>query len=92
MTLVLGWCFLEWEKGLGEEMVFFFWRISAFLLAKKSPGACLPASQPGSGQVLLALALLLPKELLNSILGCSIPHPCPWGWPRAQPAKSPCLT
>lgn len=56
-------------------MVFSFWRISAFLLAKKSLGACLPASHPSSGQALPALAPLLPEELLNSILGpqCSSP-------------------
>lgn len=50
-------------------MAFSFWRILAFLLAKKTLEAWLPASHPGSGQVLPALALLLPKDLLNSILG-----------------------
>jgi len=52
-------------------MVFLFWRILAFLLAKRSAEACLPVSHPGSGQVLPTLALLLPKELLNSVPGAT---------------------
>lgn len=31
----LGWCFLGREKGLGEQMLFSFWRISAFCLVKR---------------------------------------------------------
>lgn len=69
VTLVLGWCSLEWEKGLGEEMVFSFLEYLCIPAGKEEPGGCLLASHPGSGQLLPALALLLPEMLLNSILG-----------------------
>lgn len=51
----LGWCLLE-EGGWWGRFFSFIWRIFA-LLAKKSLGACPPASHPVSGQVLLPLGL-----------------------------------